>query len=83
MIGRWAEGQRKESRAELDLKSSSEETADKKVVVNDPTVDREFATKTSGSNPKTNEKTVIVHTLERCFNGNIDREMNYLVNTIE
>ena len=53
------------------------------VVVNDSTVDREVAVSNSGSISTTNENTVKVQTLERCFNERIDWEMGNIVDTVE
>ena len=47
------------------------------------TGDRDFAVGTSGNNLITNEKTVNVKTLERCFSERIDREMSNIVDAVE
>ena len=52
-------------------------------VVNEGTVDRDFNVVTSGNNLMTNESTVNVKTLEKCFNEMIDREMSNIVDTVE
>ena len=41
---------------------------DKKIIVNEGTNDRDFTIGTSSDNLATNENTVTVKTLERCFN---------------
>ena len=53
------------------------------LVVNEGTVDREFTVKSTGSYLTTNENLVNAKTLERCFNEKIDREMGYIVDTVE
>ena len=52
-------------------------------VVKEGTADQEFTVNNSGSNLAANENLVNVKTLERCFNGRIDREMGYIVDTVE
>ena len=53
------------------------------VVVNEGTGDRELTVKNSGNKLTANENLVKVKTLERCFNGRIDREKGNIVHTIE
>ena len=53
------------------------------VVVNEGTNDQDFTVSNSSNNATVNESTVIVKTLERCFNGRIDREMSNIVYTVE
>ena len=53
------------------------------VVVNKGTNDRDFTVSTSSNNTAVNESTVNVKTLERCFNGRIDREMSNIVDKVE
>ena len=53
------------------------------IIVKEGTSDRDFTVGTSGNNLKTNENTVNVKTLERCFNERIDREMSNIVGTVE
>ena len=53
------------------------------VVVNKDTVDQELTVNNSGSNFAANENLVTVKTLERCFNERIDRQMGYIVDTVE
>ena len=53
------------------------------IVVNEGTNDRVFFVGTSSDNLVSNENTVNVKTLERCFNERIDREMNNIVDTVE
>ena len=53
------------------------------VVINESSNDRGFIVDTSSDNLVTNEKTVNVKTLERCFNGGIDKEMSKIVDTVE
>ena len=52
-------------------------------IVNEGTNDRDFTVGTSGSNLMTNENSVTVKTLERCFNEMIDGEMSNIVDTVE
>ena len=52
-------------------------------IVNEGTGDRDFSVGTSGNNLMTNENTVNVKTLERCFNEMIDREMTKIVDRVE
>ena len=54
-----------------------------KSAVNECTGDQDFIVCTSDNNSITNENTVKVKTLERCFNGRIDWEMNNFVDTVE
>ena len=53
------------------------------VMVNEDTSDRDFTVGTCSNNSATNENTVNVKTLERCFNENIVREMSNIVDTVE
>ena len=53
------------------------------IVVSEDTNDRDFTVGTSSNNIAINESTVIVKTLERCFNDKIDREMSNFVDTVE
>ena len=53
------------------------------IIVNLGTGDRDFTGGTSDNNLMTNENTVNVKTLERCFNERIDREMSNIVDTVE
>ena len=53
------------------------------IVVNEGTNDRDFTVGTSINNIATNENTMNVTTLERCFNERIDREMSNFVDTVE
>ena len=53
------------------------------VTVNEGTADQDFTVGTSGNNLKSNENTVNVNTLERCFNKRIDRELGKIVETFE
>ena len=53
------------------------------VVVNEGTNDRDFTVGTSSDNLLTNENTVNVKTLERCFIERIDKEMSDIVDTVE
>ena len=55
----------------------------KNTIVNDGTADKEFTTGFSDNSLRTIENTVIVKTLERCFNERIDREMSNIVDTVE
>ena len=52
------------------------------IVVNEGTNDQDFTVGTSSKNVAINESTVIVKTLERCFNEN-DKEMSNIVDTVE
>ena len=52
-------------------------------IVNEGTGHRDFTVGTSGINLTTNENTVNVKTLERCFNEGIDRDMSNIVDTVE
>ena len=52
-------------------------------MVNEGTIDRDFTVGTSSHISATNENTVNVKTLERCFNEKIDREMSNVVDTVE
>ena len=52
-------------------------------VVNEGTIDRDFTVGTSINNTAVNESMVNVKILERCFNEEIDREMNNIVDTVE
>ena len=52
-------------------------------IVNVGTGDQDFTAGTSNNNLLTNESTVNVKTLERCFNERIDREMSNIVDTVE
>ena len=54
-----------------------------KIMVNEGTNDRNFTVGTFCDNLVTNENTVNVKTLERCFNERIDREMNNIIDTVE
>ena len=53
------------------------------VLVNKGTNDRDFTVSNSSDNTAVNESAVNVKTLERCFNGRIDREMSNIVDTVE
>ena len=53
------------------------------IVVNEGTNDRDFTVGTSSNNSVFNENAVNVKTLERSFNGRIDREMSNIVDTVE
>ena len=53
------------------------------VVVNKSTNDRGFTVSNFSNNTAVNESAVDVKTLERCFNGRIDREMSNIVDTVE
>ena len=53
------------------------------VVVNKGTNDRDFTISTSSNNTAVNESTFNMKTLERCFNGRIDKEMNHIIDTVE
>ena len=52
-------------------------------VVNEGSNDRDITVVTSSDNSVTNENTVNVKTLERCFNERIDRELSNIVDTVE
>ena len=52
-------------------------------MVNEGTNDQDFTVGTTSNNLATNENTVNVKTLGRCFNETIDREMNNTVDTVE
>ena len=52
-------------------------------VVNEGTNDRDFIVSTSNNDSVINESTVNVRTLERCFNGRIDKEMSNIFDTVE
>ena len=51
--------------------------------INESTNDRVFTVGTSGNILTTNETTVNVKTLEKCFNENIDIEMINIIDTVE
>ena len=51
--------------------------------VNDGSADQDFTVGISGNNLMTNENTVNVKSLERCFNDRIDSEMSNVVDTVE
>ena len=53
------------------------------LMVNERANDRDFTVSTSGNCLVTNENTVNVKTLERCFNERIDGEMSKIVDTVE
>ena len=53
------------------------------IMVNGGTNDRSFTAGTSDKNLATNEDTVIVKTLERCFKVKIDREVSNIVDAVE
>ena len=53
------------------------------VVVNEGTVDQEFAINNTSSTLTTNENFMSVKTFKRCFNEGIDREMWNIVDTVE
>ena len=53
------------------------------VVVNEGTNDRDFTVGTSNNDSVVNGNAMSVKTLERCFNGRIDREMSNIVDTVE
>ena len=55
----------------------------KKIVVNEGTNDGDFTVGISSDNLVTNENTVNVKTLERCFIERNDREMSNAVDTVE
>ena len=52
-------------------------------MVNEGIDDQDFTAGTSDNSLLTNEKTVNVKTLERCFNERIDREMGNFVHTVD
>ena len=52
-------------------------------VVNQGTNDRDFSVGTSNNGSVVNRNAMSVKTLERCFNGRIDREMSNIVDTVE
>ena len=52
-------------------------------VVNDGTNDRDSTVATSDNNSTINENSMKVKTLERCFNGSIDRQISKIVDTVE
>ena len=54
-----------------------------KTIVKERTGDQDFTVGTTGNNLMTNENTVDVKTLERCFNERIDREMSNIVETVK
>ena len=56
-------------------------TVKKNTIVNGCTGHRDFTVGTSDSNLMTNENTVNVKYLERCFNERIDRDMSNIVDT--
>ena len=62
-------------------KSASERREN--VMVNEGTNDRHFTVGTSSKNMMTNESTVNVKTLQRCFNERTDRERSNILNTVE
>ena len=53
------------------------------VAVNKSTDDRDFTVGTSNNDSVVNGNALSVETLERCFNGRIDREMSNIVETVE
>ena len=53
------------------------------IVVSEVTIDLGFTVGTSSINMATNESTMNVKPLERCFNERIDREMSNIVDTVE
>ena len=53
------------------------------VAVNEGTIDRDFTVGTSNNDSVVNGNAMSVKTLERCFNGRIDREMNNIIGTVE
>ena len=55
----------------------------KNIIVNGCTGHRDFTVGTSDSNLMTNENTVNVKYLDRCFNERIDRDMSNIVDTVE
>ena len=52
-------------------------------VVNEGTVDQEFTVNNTSIKLTTNENLVKVQTLERCFNGKVDKEMGNPAETVE
>ena len=52
-------------------------------VVDGGTNDREFTVGTSSNNSVVNGNALSVKSLERCFNGRIDREMSNTIDTVE
>ena len=52
-------------------------------LVNKGTKDRDLTIDASSNKIAVNENTVIIKTLERCFNERIDREMSNIVDTVE
>ena len=52
-------------------------------VVNEGTNDRDFTVGSSNNDSVINGNAMSVKTLERCFNGRIDREMSNIINTVE
>ena len=52
-------------------------------VVNEGTNDRDFTVGTCNNDSVINGNAVSVKTLERCFNGRIDREMGNIIDTVE
>ena len=52
------------------------------IPVNEGTNRRDFTVGTSSNDLRTNENTVNVKTLKRCFNERIDREMSIIVDTL-
>ena len=52
-------------------------------VVNEGTNDRDFTVGTSSNDSIVNRNAMSVKTLERCYNGRIDREMSNIVDTVE
>ena len=55
----------------------------KNATVNGGTGEKDFTVDTSDNKLLTNENTVNVETLERCFNERIDREMSKIVDPME
>ena len=53
------------------------------IVVSEGTNDRDFTVGTFSNNMASNESTVNVKTLERCFNERIERELSNIVDTVE
>ena len=53
------------------------------IVVNEGINDQNFTVRTSNDSSTVNGNGLSVKTLERCFNERIDREMNYIVETVE
>ena len=51
--------------------------------VNEGAGDEDFTVGTSNNKLMTNESTVNVKTLERCFNERIDRELSNIVDTVK